>query len=73
MVDSVLSYRSEDGDVLDRIVWKHYGRQNAGLVEQVLEANPGLASHGPILPAGLTILLPEYAEPENVETVRLWG
>ena len=65
-------YRIRDGDSLDAVCWRHYGRQ-AGAVEAVLEANPGLSEVGPILPAGLVIGLPELpsTSPE-IETVSLW-
>ncbi|MFB9149513.1 tail protein X [Roseovarius ramblicola] len=69
----MLYYRSRDGDVVDRVVWQHYGRQNDGLVEAVLEANPGLADLGPVLPAGIRIALPDIPEPEGAASVRLWG
>lgn len=59
------------GDTLDAIVWRHYGRTRS-LVEIVLEANPGLAEHGPILPAGTNVRLPSApAQPLNA-AVNLW-
>ncbi len=67
-----MQYRTRDGDMLDWICWRHYGRQ-AGAVEAVLEVNPGLSDAGPILPAGLVIALPELPQPgQTVDTVRLW-
>ncbi|WP_407927598.1 tail protein X [Fuscibacter oryzae] len=66
-------YRSKDGDTADRIAWQVYGRQNNRLTELLLEANPGLADHGPSLPAGLLVAVPDAAEPAETETVRLWG
>jgi phage tail protein X len=68
----VLYYRSKEGDVLDRVVWQHYGRQDNGIVEAVLNANPGLADLGPILPSGQRIKLPEFPEPESTGSIRLW-
>jgi phage tail protein X len=65
-------YLSEEGDTLDRIVWAHYGRQSGGIVEQVLEANRGLADLGPILPVATRVSLPPVEEPK-AEAVRLWG
>ena len=42
-------------------------------MEAVLEANPGLAERGPLLPAGLLIELPELpAESRESGAVRLW-
>jgi phage tail protein X len=66
-------YLTREGDMLDRICWKFYGRQS-GAVEVVLEANPHLADQGPLLPAGIVIELPVLAEPEvqESESGRLW-
>ena len=66
-------YLSEEGDTVDRVVWKHYGRQGAGLVEQVLAVNQGLSGLGPILPLGTRVVLPPADEPNAEEAVRLWG
>lgn len=64
-------YRTKEGDVLDRVCWKHYGAQ-AGAVEAVLEANTNLAEHGEVLPAGLEIILPDLVLPETEKLIRLW-
>jgi phage tail protein X len=70
------SYVTLEGDRLDLVVWDHYQGDPArlpALVVIVLEANRGLAAHGPILPAGVTITLPEVeATPASAPTVRLW-
>lgn len=66
-------YRTREGDVLDAICWRHYGRESA--VPAVLEANRELATYGPVLPAGVLIVLPALAESDtlsDVPTVRLW-
>ncbi|WP_186262429.1 tail protein X [Burkholderia gladioli] len=46
------------GDTLDALCWRHYG-STAGTVEAVLDANPGLAELGAILPLGTVIDMPE--------------
>ncbi len=51
------TYRSIDGDMIDAVCRRFYGRE-AGAVEAVLEANPGLADFGPVLPAGTVVQLP---------------
>lgn len=67
-----MKYRTSDGDVLDAIAWKVYGRE--GMVTAIYEANPGLADIGPLLPAGLLINLPEPpAAMPAAPMVRLWG
>jgi phage tail protein X len=49
---------AQQGDTVDALCWRHYGRTD-GTVEAVLEANAGLADHGPVLPHGLAVELPE--------------
>ena len=41
--------RTLQAETVDALCWRHYGRTR-GAVEAVLQANPGLASCGPILP-----------------------
>lgn len=64
-------YRTIEGQTLDQIAWSYYG-DVLGSVEAILEANPGLASHGPTLPGGLVIELPNYNPPKPNKGVRLW-
>ncbi|EBQ7042199.1 tail protein X, partial [Salmonella enterica] len=45
------------GDTLDVICARYYGRTE-GVVETVLQANPGLSELGVILPHGTAIELP---------------
>lgn len=63
-------YRTSDGDMLDDLCWRHYGRQS-GAVEAVLAANPGLSDAGPVYPSGVLITLPDLTVPA-VQPVRLW-
>lgn len=66
-------YITRQGDTLDYICWKFY-EQQSGAVEVVLEANQNLADLGPILPAGVTVILPELEKPATeVQPLRLWG
>lgn len=65
-------YVTKDGDTLDYIAWKYYGNQNAGTVETLIEANPGLADLGPVLTHGLTINLPQITMPATTQGVKLW-
>lgn len=67
-------YRSKAGDTADLIAWRVYERQDARLVELLIDANPGLCEHGPILPAGVLVNVPDAEEPAAASTgVRLWG
>ncbi|WP_430735370.1 tail protein X [Halodesulfovibrio aestuarii] len=64
-------YRTKQGDVLDAVVFKYYEGQ-PGAIEQVMDANRGLAKYGPVLPAGLAIVLPDLPKPSQKESVTLW-
>lgn len=68
---SDLQYRTKIGDTVDRICWHVYGRTD-GVLEQVLEANPGLAAYGALLPVGVLVNLPEIKQPEAESQVGLW-
>jgi len=64
-------YRTKQGDMLDAICYKFYGRESASI--DVLKANPGLADRGAVYPAGITIKLPVLAAtPSGAAPVRLW-
>ncbi len=68
-------YRTKEGDTVDLICHHIYGA-TSGVVEQVLEANPGLAAYGPILPAGVLVALPQVSssgEGEEKGLASLWG
>ncbi len=67
-----VTVRAFQNDTVDALCWRHYGR-TAGVTEAVLEANPGLADYGPILPQGLPVQMPEAqaAAPQR-QMVNLW-
>ena len=64
------TYRTSDGDMIDAICRDHYGTE--AMIEQVYEANPGLAERGPVLPLGLVLILPEKAIEPVAQPLRLW-
>jgi phage tail protein X len=67
-----IAIRAQQGDTVDALCWRHYGR-TAGVTEAVLEANPGLADHGPNLPQGLAVQMPEaQASAPQRQMVKLW-
>ncbi|NWA64702.1 tail protein X [Pseudomonas reactans] len=60
------------GDTVDSLCWQYYGR-TAGVTEAVLDANPGLADLGPIIPHGTAVILPAAApQLEQRQVVNLW-
>lgn len=67
-----VEYITREGDMLDHIAWKHYGATDNRVVEQLLEANRGIADLGARLPGGVRIVLPVIAQPAQQEGVRLW-
>lgn len=69
------TYRTRAGDMVDAIAFKHYGSDDTAYIALILEANPGLAKQGPVLPYGLAIKLPESAKAAaGVENaITLWS
>jgi phage tail protein X len=64
--------RAQQGDTVDALCWRAYGR-TAGMVEQVLATNPGLADYGATLPHGTLVELPDAAPlAERKEQIQLW-
>lgn len=66
------SYKTREGDLVDGIAWRYYGTRGGQVTEKLLDANPGLADHGPELPAGLVLTLPDMPTPATTKAVRLW-
>lgn len=63
--------RTSDGDRLDTLCYRYYGRLN-GTVEAVMAANPGLAKESQPFVSGVIIRLPDL--PVQVEQqVQLWS
>ncbi len=67
------TYLTSQGEMLDWIAWKVYG-YSTGSTEAILERNRhiALSDQPEILPAGLTIILPQLKRPLAAKTVRLW-
>jgi len=65
-----------EGDALtvSLIVWRRFKRPTPGLVEKILDANPGLADLGPILPLGTVFEMPVPIAPDHkvLDPIRLW-
>ena len=60
------------GEAVDLICRREYGDES-GFAEAVYDTNPGLAAYGPILPAGVVIVLPDVTVTVEADTpVRLW-
>jgi phage tail protein X len=67
-----IEYVTKDGDTADLIAWNYYGTRDGLVVEQMLAANLNLAGMGPLLPAGVTVTLPDLAIPATQASIKLW-
>lgn len=63
--------RTQQNESVDALCWRHYDRTQ-GAVEAVLQANPGLARHGLILPQAILVTMPLLSAPPSKQTVSLW-
>jgi phage tail protein X len=59
---------ARQGDTVDSLCYRETGRTQ-GIVEATLEANAGLADHGPVLPHGLAVDLPDLTEAPATNTL----
>ncbi|WP_278984635.1 tail protein X [Sphingobium yanoikuyae] len=70
---SILTARS--GDKLDLMLWRDLGLGPEHLT-RVMDANPGLADLGEILPLGTVVTVPTIASPQITPTrplIQLWS
>lgn len=65
-------YMTRAGDTADFIAWKHYGTTERKVVEKLLDANKGLSDMGPVLPAGVIVLLPAMDTTVKAKGIKLW-
>lgn len=70
---SILTAKS--GDKLDLMLWRDLGLGPEHLT-RVMDANPGLADLGDILPLGTIVTVPTIAAPQTTPTrplIQLWS
>ena len=66
----MITYTTKEGDVLDWIVWRHYG--TTSVLEKVMQANPNITDER--LEAGIEIKLPYIdAVSKTSGEIRLWN
>lgn len=65
-------YETRQGDVLDEILWRIHGTVDVGMVEATLEANRGLADHGPVFGSGIVIQIPDRQTSAPKQLISLW-
>lgn len=64
----MIIYITRENDVLDWIVWRHYG--TTSVLEEVLKANPNITETH--LEAGIEIKLPYISTVKTKTEIRLW-
>lgn len=69
--------RSKQGDTLDQLLWREAGL-GPGELTRVLDANPGLADSGKVLPLGTVVLIPARATTSTsanrvLPLIQLWS
>jgi phage tail protein X len=64
---------SQEGDTVDKIAWRRR-KATRKVTEAIFLLNPGLADHGPVLPPGLKVKLPDPPKAVSVvATPRIWS
>lgn len=61
------------GDTIDMIAHRHFG-YSAGITEEILAINPGIARHGEFVPEGMSVKLPikTAIETPTAKLLQLW-
>lgn len=66
---------AKSGDKLDLLLWREAGL-GPGEIGGVLDANPGLADLGPILPLGTVVIVPASQQDSTTPVlplIQLWS
>ena len=75
-MSEVIERVTVEGDriTVSLLIWRRFRRPMPGLLEQILDRNPGLAGAGIELPIGtvLDIPVPTPREPQLLDPIRLW-
>ncbi|MBX7275378.1 tail protein X [Pseudomonas sp. ERGC3:05] len=65
--------RSIAGDSVNLLLFRELGRCDDAAEETLWRLNPGMAEYGPVLPAGVWVIVPELpARPAAVRPVLAW-
>ncbi len=65
--------RSVAGDSVNLLLYREIGRSDDSAEEALWQLNPMLAEHGPVLPAGIWVVLPELdSKPAAIKPVSAW-
>ncbi|XHF32233.1 tail protein X [Pseudomonas chlororaphis] len=65
--------RSVAGDSVNLLLYRETERSDDSAEEALWKLNPALAEHGPILPAGVWVTLPELdSRPAAIKPVLAW-
>ena len=65
--------RSVAGDSVNLLLYRETGRSDDYAEAALWQLNPTLAEHGPVLPAGVWVVLPELdSKPAAIKPVSAW-
>ncbi|MFO2462504.1 tail protein X [Pseudomonas sp. 15FMM2] len=65
--------RSIAGDSVNLLLYRELGRCDDDAEEMLWRLNPGLAEHGPLLPVGIWVIVPEMeSRPGATRPVLAW-
>jgi len=65
------TYVTVEGDSVDLIAFNRFGTHGAEAA--IFAANPGLAAMGPVLPLGLTVVIPLPEVKDRGELQNIWS
>lgn len=76
MTTTILESHTVVGDhvTASLLIWRRFRLPAPGALEALLDANPGLADAGPVIPVGTVVAVPVTAGAayDRVDPIRLW-
>lgn len=76
MTTTILENHTVTGDHITAslLIWRRFRLPAPGALEALLEANPGLADLGPVIPVGTVVAVPVRTGVayDRVDQIRLW-
>ncbi|MCF6459106.1 tail protein X [Pseudoalteromonas sp. MMG024] len=64
--------RTIDGDTIDGVLYQHLGDYSAKTEDSFYKLNPNVARIGAVLPAGVTLIIPDPIVEQSSERLSVW-
>ena len=67
-----MQVRSIAGDTVGTLLYRYLGRDDDEAERAFFAVNTGVAKHGPVLPSGVVVTIPDLPDPPIKKVVSVW-